>query len=187
MTYQASITDRDFGTIYIRWNRRARNFTFRPVAGCLCCTCSPFARETELRKSIEALRPRLKEMMERDRQKHERSQEPDTELLRRQAQAELLPRLKKLAEARSLTFQSATIRKTRTRWGSCSAKGNISLSLYLMLVPTHLQDYVMQHELTHLLEMNHGPRFWLLLDEVCGGAARALRDELRHYKTDYII
>lgn len=50
-----------------------------------------------------------------------------------------------------------------------------------MLVPRHLQEYVMQHELTHLIEMNHGPRFWQLLDQVTSGRSRELREELKDF------
>ena len=91
----------------------------------------------------------------------------------------LLPsRLQALASARGLQFRKVNIRKSHTRWGSCSSKGNISLSLYLMLLPPHLQDYVMQHELTHLIEMNHSSRYWALLDEVTAGNALQCRKEI---------
>ncbi len=106
--------------------------------------------------------------------------------LRLHARVLFPPRLRAMAEERGLHFQSVTIRKSRGRWGSCSSRGSINLSLYLMLVPRHLQDYVMQHELTHLQEMNHGVRFWHLLDQAVGGRAKALRAELRAYDTSVI-
>lgn len=106
------------------------------------------------------------------------------ESLRQHAKVLLPPRLKALAEARGLSYKSVSIHKTRGRWGSCSTKGNINLSLYLMLLPRHLQDYVMQHELTHLVEMNHGPRFHTLLDEALGMSAKILEREIKKYKTE---
>lgn len=105
------------------------------------------------------------------------------ESLRRHAKVLLLPRIRQMASARNLHPSELHIHKSKTRWGSCSSRGSINLSLYLMLVPQHLQDYVMQHELTHLAEMNHGVRFWQLLDEVTGGRSRQLRKELRNYTT----
>lgn len=103
--------------------------------------------------------------------------------LRVYATGVLGPRLEALAAARGLRYSELRIRKTRSRWGSCDSRGRITLSLYLMRVPPHLQDYVMQHELTHLVEMNHSGRFWALLDSVCGGRARQLRQEMKAYDT----
>lgn len=105
------------------------------------------------------------------------------ESLRQHAQVILVPRLRELARQRGLQVGQVSIRKTKGRWGSCSGRGNISLSLYLMLLPVHLIDYVLHHELTHLLEMNHGPRFWALLDEACCGRARQLRAEMKNCDT----
>ena len=68
-----------------------------------------------------------------------------------------------------------------TRWGSCSGLGNINLSLWLMLAPTHLVDYVIKHELAHLNEMNHGPRFWKELDAMTEGQAKMLAREIRQF------
>jgi len=55
------------------------------------------------------------------------------------------------------------VRDTRSRWGSCSAKGAISFNWRLVLMPEAVMDYVVAHEVAHLAEMNHGPRFWRLV------------------------
>lgn len=91
----------------------------------------------------------------------------------------LTPRLRLMAQQRGLNVNNIKVSSAKGRWGSCSMQGNINLSLYLAFLPRHLQDYVMQHELTHLIEMNHGPRFWALLDKVCKGKALSLRRELK--------
>lgn len=99
---------------------------------------------------------------------------------------ELLPkRLSQLASKHKFKYNSVSVRNSRTRWGSCSNRGNISLSSYLVLLSDKLIDYVLLHELCHTVEMNHSPRFWQLLDTVCNGEAKILRKELRSYKTDF--
>ncbi len=55
------------------------------------------------------------------------------------------------------------VRETKSRWGSCSAKGCLSFSWRLVLMPETVVDYVVAHEVAHLAEMNHGPRFWRLV------------------------
>ena len=98
--------------------------------------------------------------------------------------AEYLPqRLQELSAERGFKFNRASTRECRTRWGSCSSSGNISLSIYLMLLPEELIDYVILHELCHTKEMNHSSRFWQLLDSVTNGEAKELRNKLKKYKT----
>jgi hypothetical protein len=58
------------------------------------------------------------------------------------------------------------VRDTRSRWGSCSAKGALSFSWRLVLAPEAVIDYVVAHEVAHLVEMNHGPRFWRLVQSL---------------------
>lgn len=105
------------------------------------------------------------------------------EALRHQAKRILVPRLYELAAKHGLVFSNASIHKTHGRWGSCSSKGNINLSLYLILLPRHLQDYVMLHELSHTKHMNHSPRFWTLLDSLTHGQSEYLRTEMKKYDT----
>ena len=105
---------------------------------------------------------------------------------RKRVKSRLVPRLLDMAKERGLNVNNVRVSSAKGRWGSCSSKGNINLSLYLILLPHHLQDYVLQHELTHLIEMNHSPRFWARLDEVCSGKAKALRKEMRGYNTSFV-
>jgi predicted metal-dependent hydrolase len=97
----------------------------------------------------------------------------------------ILPaRLKMLADRHHFSYTGVTIRNTKTRWGSCTSKKRISLSISLMLLPEHLIDYVLLHELCHTVEMNHGERFWQLMNRVTGGSAQALRRELKRFFTN---
>ncbi len=105
------------------------------------------------------------------------------EALRHQAKRVLPGRLMALAGQLGLTVKSVTVRNSHGRWGSCSSKHTINLSMYLVLLPTHLQRYVMLHELTHLLHMDHSPAFWAQLDAFCGCSSKALRKEMAKYDT----
>jgi predicted metal-dependent hydrolase len=62
-----------------------------------------------------------------------------------------------------------TVRNQRSRWGSCSAGGTVSLNWRLVQAPESVRDYIIYHELMHLREMNHSHRFWARVEEVCPG------------------
>ena len=87
--------------------------------------------------------------------------------LREVARGRLLPRLRELAEQHGLTFTRATIRNQRSRWGSCSRSGSIALNFRLVQMPPAVAEYVLIHELMHLKQQNHGPRFWALVEQAC--------------------
>ncbi len=89
---------------------------------------------------------------------------------RKEAEMYLPQRLKLLGEQYELKYNNLTIRKTTTRWGSCTAKNDINLSIFLMQLPDDLIDYVLLHELCHTIHKNHGPKFWQLLEELSPGA-----------------
>lgn len=67
-----------------------------------------------------------------------------------------------------------TVKDTRTRWGSCAPDGALAFSWRLVMAPDTVQDYVVAHEVAHLRHMNHGPRFWALVDTLTPHAATAM-------------
>ncbi len=69
-------------------------------------------------------------------------------------------RVARFAPKVGVTFGRITIRNQLTRWGSCSAKGNLNFNCLLMLTPPEIRDYVVVHELCHRKELNHSKRFW---------------------------
>ena len=105
--------------------------------------------------------------------------------LKKSAQAYLPPLLSELAEHYGFKYKKVKITGSKSRWGSCSATGSINLSCYLMLLPPHLMDYVLLHELTHTKEMNHGPQFWEILNDLTEGRAKTLRAELKNFRTSF--
>lgn len=90
----------------------------------------------------------------------------DIRLLADQALRELPPRIAAYAGQMGVTYGRVTIRNQKTRWGSCSSKGNLNFNCLLMLTPREVQDYVLVHELSHRKEMNHSPKFWEVVEEV---------------------
>ncbi|MDR0748848.1 MAG: M48 family metallopeptidase [Tannerellaceae bacterium] len=99
-----------------------------------------------------------------------------------EAKRVLPKRLLALSKQFGFTYSSVKINNSKSRWGSCSTKGSINLSLSLMLLPAHLSDYVLLHELCHTKEMNHSERFWQLMNRVTNNKALMLRKELKGYK-----
>ena len=86
--------------------------------------------------------------------------------LKEQARARLLERSEFHATALGVRFNRIVIRDTRSRWGSCSSSGALSYSWRLILAPDATLDYVAAHEVAHLIEMNHSPRFWALVEKL---------------------
>lgn len=103
------------------------------------------------------------------------------EALRAEAKRILPSRVEELASRHGLRYGKVTIRAARSKWGSCTAQGNISLSLYLMTLPEYLRDYVILHELAHTVHHNHSPRFHSLVDIMTDGREKELSRELRQY------
>jgi predicted metal-dependent hydrolase len=109
---------------------------------------------------------------------------PIPEAERAQIRQKLVGRLTSLADKHGFSFNRVFIRNQRTRWGSCSHQGNISLNARIARLPGELMDYVILHELTHTRQPNHRPAFWAELDKVIGdgvGDAKALAKRLGEY------
>ncbi len=96
----------------------------------------------------------------------------------RRAVAVLPPWLTRVSEELGLPFARVTVRGQKSRWGSCSSSGTISLNRKLLFVPPQLVDYLCVHELCHMVHPNHSPRFWALVARFLP-QHRALEAELR--------
>ena len=90
----------------------------------------------------------------------------EIEKLREKARTVLTSKTEFYSKIMGLKCGRITITGAKTRFGSCSSKGNISFSYRLMLYPEEAIDYVVVHELAHLLEMNHSPRFYAVIEKI---------------------
>jgi predicted metal-dependent hydrolase len=102
---------------------------------------------------------------------------------RKEARKHLPARLSELSRKHGFTYNKVIIKNNRSRWGSCSEKNNINLSLHLMRLPEHLVDYILMHELVHTVHKNHGKKFWREFEKILPGA-KATDRELREYRID---
>ena len=87
--------------------------------------------------------------------------------LHRLAAHELPPQVMALAAQHGLTVRRVSVRNQKSRWGSCSRRGTISLNWRLIQVPGFVRDYILLHELMHLRQMNHSARYWREVQSVC--------------------
>lgn len=92
-----------------------------------------------------------------------RIQRREIPALKRRALALTSARCAHFANIYNVRYKKISIRAQKTRWGSCSRTGNLSFNYKIAVLPSHIADYIVVHELCHLREMNHGKRFWNLI------------------------
>ena len=99
--------------------------------------------------------------------------------LTQKAQQDFPARVERYAPLVGVSYGRITVRHQKTRWGSCSSKKNLNFNCLLMMAPEHVRDYVVVHELCHLLEMNHSRKFWSLVE----GIMPAYRESYKWLRT----
>lgn len=104
------------------------------------------------------------------------------QLSKKIAEPYLRTRLEKLAALNGVKYSEFLISNGRSRLGVCNTRKRITLSVYLIFYPQHLVDYVILHELAHITEMNHGPRFHALCNQYCGGREPELQREFKQFR-----
>lgn len=90
-----------------------------------------------------------------------------SDFLKKQAKIDIEPIALSLAKKTGKKIKSIKFKDTKSRWGSCSSDGNLSFSWRIMMAPRLVIFYLVAHEVAHLTEMNHGPKFWRLCEELC--------------------
>ena len=101
------------------------------------------------------------------------------------AKKDMAARVKAFAPLVGVTVGRITIRKQKTRWGSCSSKGNLNFNCLLMLCPEEIRDYVVVHELSHRKELNHSADFWAEVEKILPNY-RACRKWLKDHGREII-
>ena len=123
----------------------------------------------KIEKAIKEHLPWIEKHIEKQkikRQSHPELTACEEAELRKLAKKILPLKTAKYAEIMGLKYGRITITGAKTRFGSCSSKGNISYSFRLMSYPDEAIDYVVVHELAHLVEMNHSSRFYKIIEQV---------------------
>ena len=95
------------------------------------------------------------------------------DFLKREARRDLEAASRRYAQKLGVTIKRISVRDQVSRWGSCSTTGVLSYSWRLILAPPFVLDYLAAHEVAHLIEMNHSPRFWRLVGRLCPAMQRA--------------
>ncbi|MDP3957395.1 MAG: M48 family metallopeptidase [bacterium] len=109
-----------------------------------------------IREKTKDLASRPENILRRGSKKeYQDSREPARQLIEE--------RLKYFQQFYAVIWKRVSIRNQKTRWGSCSQRGSLSFNYRLLLLSPHLRDYIIVHELCHLLELNHSQRFWALV------------------------
>lgn len=131
-----------------------------------------FMRDADIRKFVNEKENWIAEHLEKVKERQcrtEASQKLTWEEVEQLADRalEVIPKkARHYAEIMNVHYGRITIRNQKTRWGSCSGKGNLNFNCLLMLAPDEVVDYVVVHELCHLLEMNHSNAFWEQVERV---------------------
>jgi predicted metal-dependent hydrolase len=135
--------------------------------------------QTQLLFGFRIVRRRVKRRSVATRKKNTKEYEDHKET----ARALIHQRLEHFNEFYKLPYKDVRIKNMKTRWGSCSSKGNLNFSYKLAILPKDLLDYIVVHELCHVKEMNHGPEFWSLVEKTVPDYKKR-RNSLKH---DYLL
>ena len=139
------------------------------LAGQIEVLCPRMAAEKELQQVLDRhsrwIQNQLQRVSSMDPKEPPFSEEELRQMLRL-AKKTIPQKVSYFASRLGVSYGRVAIRRQRTKWGSCSSKGNLNFNCTLMKAPESVLDYVVVHELCHRLEMNHSPAFWKLVERI---------------------
>ncbi len=173
------------GDILLERSSRAKhiNLSVRPFKGVRVAVPYgvSFDKAKQVAQSKKSWIQKHLDKMKQVEQEHEIFSKNSTEIDRAEARKKLIRRLNELSEQHGFSYNKVFMRNQKTRWGSCSAKNNISLNMKLVRLPDEMIEYVLLHELVHTRIKNHTNEFWTELNELVGDAKKTDR-RLNEYK-----
>ena len=131
-----------------------------------------WARESDIQRFVNEqqswIEKNVHNMVEKEKQMAELTllSPEEIQALAEEALKVIPERVRYFAPLVGVSYGRITIRNQRSKWGSCSGKGNLNFNCLLMLTPRSVLDYVVVHELCHRKEMNHSPRFWAEVEKI---------------------
>jgi len=168
--FPAVINVGNLGPITFVSSNRARRINISvKIAGEIRVAVPKRASLKEARQFVLSKQPWIEKQLLRLKKVHaeaDKFSEKIKKLDINEAASTIATRLQELAHEHDFNYNKLTIRNQKTRWGSCSAKNNISLNIKLALLPDKLMDLILVHELIHTKIKNHGPQFWQTLEEI---------------------
>ena len=150
----------------VRSDRKTIGIQIMPD-GSVIVRCPKRMRLEDIRRFVESKADWIeKHLAGRDATIPEKLTDQELKLLREKTRQLVTESVKQYAPLIGVTYHQIAIRAQRTRWGSCSSKGNLNFNCLLGLVPPEVLDYVVVHELCHLIEMNHSRQFWDAVEKI---------------------
>ena len=148
----------------IRSRRKTVAIQITP-AGEVLVRCPKYMLPGEVNRFLRSRQSWIEEKLSQLPPPQPRLSDAEIKALAALAKEDLPQRVARYAPQIGVSFGRITIRSQKSRWGSCSAKGNLNFNCLLMLAPTEVRDYVVVHELCHRLQLNHSPAFWALVEK----------------------
>ncbi len=173
------------GRVLVERSARARrmNITVRPFRGVRVAVPRgvPFEEAAAFaRRKRDWIAAQLEKARRSEAQHRAFERECGLRLNPRAARDKLVARLEELARRHGFVYNRVFVRRQKTRWGSCSARHNISLNINIVRLPPELRDYILLHELMHTRFLNHSRRFWTELEKIAGDV-KALNARMKRY------